>query len=123
MKAAAFLVMAGLAFVGCERRDGKIIIDETEVKSRTKHAADKVGEGAEKAAEGAENLGRKAADGAKDLGHEANEEAKEIDVEAKQGKDQLHDNDVNEKRVTPPATVPAAPLGIGGGPAGHDAGK
>jgi hypothetical protein len=93
MTGRVFIVLAGLSFAACERRDGKIIIDEQQAKESVQHGADKTIEGAKK------------------LGHEvekAGEKTGEKLDEAVDNWDRKHDEN--------------APKGQGGGPAAKDAG-
>lgn len=89
MKRYALLTLGALALVACERRDGKIIIDEQKVEQKLDHAAEKTGEAA------------------KQLGHEAKEGGKKLGDKIDKGVDELdrrHDEN-------------APPEGVGGGPA------
>lgn len=95
MKRYALLTLAALAVFAtgaCERRDGKIIIDEQKAEQKLDRAAEKTGEAA------------------KELGHEAKEGAQKLGEKIEEGVDELdrrHDEN--------------APKGQGGGPATPDA--
>ena len=72
MKRYALLTLAALSLVACERRDGKIIIDERKAEEKLDHAAEKTGEAAKE-------LGHEAKEGAKTLGEKAREGVNELD--------------------------------------------
>lgn len=93
MKRYALLTLAALCFAACERRDGKIIIDE-------RKAEQKLDQGAKKTGEAAKKLGHDAKEGAEKLGDKIDKGIDELD--------RRHDEN--------------APTGKGGGP-GPDAGK
>jgi hypothetical protein len=92
MKRYALLTLGALAlFAGsaCERRDGKIIIDEQKAEQKIEHGAQKTGEAA------------------KDLGHELKKGGQKLGEKIDEGVDELdrrHDEN-------------APPKGVGGGPA------
>jgi hypothetical protein len=73
MRHASTFALAVLALVACERRDGKLILHEDQVKESAGNAVEKIGEGAEKAGEKTKELGRDLAEGTRDLGREGHE--------------------------------------------------
>jgi len=60
----AFAIVS-LVAVGCERREGKIILHEDKAKEKTGQAVEKVGEGIKELGEKTEELGEKAKERAK----------------------------------------------------------
>lgn len=89
----AVTTLFAVSLFACERRDGKIILDEQKAEQKLDHAA-------EKTAEGAKKLGNELDKAGKSLGQKIDEKVDDWD--------RKHDEN--------------APKGQGGGPAAKDAG-